>query len=116
MDPVVGLLLKNGAFGLLAGVGFYLYLHERKANSDYAAKYLEHQVADTAAKTKLAVTLEDLAETVEALGVNASSDIAGCKEVCGNMIVQMREQRAKEDGRREITGRYRLPVGGDDEK
>lgn len=116
MDPVVTLLLKNGVFGILAGVGFYLYFRERKANTDYAQLQLQQQVADTAAKTKLTVALEDLAETIEAVGVNTKSDISGCRATCQEMISYVREQIAKEDGRREVTGRFRLPSGEDHEK
>ena len=121
MDPVITLLLKNGVFGILAGVGFYLYFHERKVNRENANEYLKHQVADTAAKTKLTVALEDLAVTVEALGKNSQSDISKCRAHVSEMIgvikthIQESEiERAREEGRREVTGRIRIPVGVDD--
>ena len=122
MDPVVA-LLKNGVFGILAGVGFYLYFHERKINRENSKEYLKHQVADTASKTKLTVALEDLAVTVDALGQNARTDIADCKTNVSSMIDIIRQrlqadeiERAKEEGRREVTGRYKLPIGEDDGK
>jgi hypothetical protein len=123
MDPVVALLLKNGVFGILAGVGFYLYFHERKINRDNAKEYLQHQVADTAAKTKLTVALEDLAVTVDVLGQNARADISGCKANVDDMIKIVRRhlhadelERAKEEGRKEVTGRFKLPIGENDDQ
>lgn len=121
MDPVVALLLKNGVFGILAGIGFYLYFQERKTNRENSKSYLQQQVADTAAKTKLTVALEDLAVTVDALGQNARTDIAACKANVKNMIEIVRQhlqaeelERAKEEGRREVTGKFKLPIGEDD--
>jgi hypothetical protein len=123
MDPVVALLLKNGVFGILAGIGFYLYFQERKTNRENSKAYLQQQVSDTASKTKLTVALEDLAVTVDALGQNARTDIAGCKANVGEMIKIVRRhlqaeelERAKEEARREVTGRFKLPIGEDDGK
>ena len=74
MDPIVALLLKNGVFGILAGVGFYLFFKERKLNQTDAQTYLRQQIADTAIKTKLAAALEDLAATVEVARTDAHED------------------------------------------
>jgi len=122
MDPVVALLLKNGVFGILAGVSLYLYVKERKLNLENAQMYLNHQVADTAAKIKLTGALEDLATTIEAIEKNAKADMAGCKKFNAGVLNQFQtyvaEQRlegAREEGRREVTGRFTLPQGDDDE-
>lgn len=122
MDPIVSLLLKNGVFGLLAGVGFYLYFSERKDNRDNAKAYLQQQIADTAAKANLTSALEDLVVTVEALGKNSKDDITGCKTTVGSMIHVVREhlqvlqiERAKEEGRREMSVRCLVPTDERDE-
>jgi hypothetical protein len=122
MDPIVALLLKNGVFGILAGVGFYLFFKERKVSQDYAKSYLEHQVADTAAKIKLTGALEDLATTLEAVENHAKSDLSACRkhnaEVLRHFQQYVDEKRletAREEGRREVTGKFKLPLGDDDE-
>jgi hypothetical protein len=122
MDPVVALLLKNGVFGILAGIGFYLYFKERKINQEYAKSYLDHQVADTAAKTKLTVALEDLATTLEAVETHAKTDLSACRKHSAEVlryfqqyVEENRLEKAREEGRREVTGRFKLPTGDDDE-
>jgi len=100
-----------GAVGLLAGVCLLLFMRERKESSKYTKKFWEHQAADAAAKNKLANTLENLADTVEALGTNSKSDIAGCRRICTDMIGHVREQMARESGRREVTDRIHLGDG-----
>lgn len=122
MDPVVALLLKNGVFGILAGVGFYLYFKERKINLDNGNTYLKHQVADTAAKIKLTSALEDLATTLEAVEAHAKTDITACRKHSSDVLhyfqQYVNEQRlegARAEGRREVTGRFKMPTGDDDE-
>ena len=122
MDPVVALLLKNGAFGIIGGIGFYLYFRERKINQEYAQTYLNHQVSDTKAKTKLTVALEDLAVTVDTIGKNAQTDIQVCQKHVNeamNVILTYIEdeklEKAREEGRKEVTGRFRVPTGDKDE-
>lgn len=122
MDPVVGLLLKNGVFGILAGVGFYLYFKERKINQEYAKTYLEHQVADTAAKIRLTNALEDLATTLEAAESNTKSNLDTCRQHNEKVLQRFQQylddkrlEGAREEGRREVTGRFRMPEGGNHE-
>lgn len=125
MDPVVALLLKNGVFGIVAGIGFYLYFRERKLNQEYAQTYLNHQVEDTKAKAKLTTALEDVAQTVQALGAQSRNDIAGCKanvdralDRIDKYIEEQKVKRAREEGRREATNpRMKIPgwTGEDDE-
>jgi hypothetical protein len=97
MDPIITLLLKNGVFGILAAVGFYLYFKERKINQEYIKTYLENQIADAVAKTKLTSALEDLATTVETVEKHTQTRLQ-------NIQSHMDEQRlkaAREEGRRE---------------
>ncbi len=119
MDPVVGLLLKNGVFGILAGVGFYLYFKERKINQEYAEIYLKHQVADTAAKVKLTSALEDLATTLEMVEKNTKADLSQCRKYNTDVLKQFQQyiddrrlEGAREEGRREVTGRFLVSNGG----
>lgn len=110
MDPIVSLFLKHGILGILAGVGFYLFFMERKETRRLTEEkeatgktYLDAMIADTAAKTKLLGSLDDLTNTVESFWKQA--DAVWTREA---------EERAKEEGRREVTGRFRLPPEGDD--
>lgn len=110
MDPLVALFLKHGILGILAGVGFYLYFMERKETrrlqkekDDASQKYLDAMIADTAAKTKLLGVMDDLTATVDSFWKQANA--VWTKEA---------ELRAKEEGRREITGRFLMPPEGDD--
>jgi len=91
MDPIVSLLLKNGVFGILAGVGFYLYFRERKINFDNGNAHLKQSVEDAAAKTRLAIALEDLAVTVETLGANAQVDLEKLQTRCQAELRKMNE-------------------------
>lgn len=122
MDPVISLLLKNGVFGILAGVGLYLYFKERKINQEYAKTYLEHQVADTAAKIKLTSALEDLATTLEVVEKNTKADLSQCRKHSTDVLKQFQQyiddrrlEGAREEGRREVTGRFRMPNGDNHE-
>lgn len=97
MDPVIALLLKNGAFGILAGIGFYLYFKERKISQNYAEVYLKHQITDTAAKINLASALENLATTIEDTEKNTKTRLRYMQKY----IDEQRLRYAREEGRRE---------------
>lgn len=102
MDPlitsIITLLLKNGVFGILAGIGFYLYFKERKISQKYTETYLEHQVADTAAKVKLTTTLEAFATTLETT-----------EKYIKKYIEEQRLKTAREEGRRETLEDHHVP-------
>lgn len=89
MDPLVGLLLKNGVFGILAGVGFYLYFRERKINFENNKAILKQSVEDAAAKTRLAIALEDLVVTVGTLEKNSKEDLTKQREQCRQDLGKM---------------------------
>lgn len=108
MDPIVGLLLEKGVFGIIAAIGFYLYFKEKKINQEYMQTCLKQQIEDTKAKVNLAVALEDVAETVKSFRTCVKEDLGTCREhVNKNMdyinkhIDEMRLEQAKEKGRRE---------------
>jgi hypothetical protein len=110
MDPLVSLFFKHGILGILAGVGFYLFFMERKETrrlgqekEETGKTYLNAIIADTAAKTKLLGALGDLTNSVESFWKQA--DAVWTREA---------EERARDEGRREVTGRFRLPPEGDD--
>jgi ABC-type nickel/cobalt efflux system permease component RcnA len=119
VDPIVELILKNGVLGLLAGVGFYLFFRQLKSTEKLTDQILQEQVADAAAKTKLTLALEDLAETIKLIGDHTSTRMTGCQQhVTDSMqkiqsfMSEAREARAKEEGRREATNpRFRIPTG-----
>jgi hypothetical protein len=111
MNELVQLFLKHGIIGLLAGVGFYLFFLERKEvqqlrreKEETNKMYLDALIADTAAKTKLIGALNSLTQTVEAFWQQAK-----------HVWEKEAEVRAKEEGRREVTGRFTLPPRGEDE-
>jgi len=119
MTEALGQLLEYGVVGILAATGFYLYLRERKIVADYAKRDREHQVAETKAKMKYMHTLEDLVETVKAVGENSKADMNVCQGRVGVLINEVRSflddlkiERAKEEGRREVTDRFTLPPKG----
>lgn len=109
MDPIVTLFLKHGVIGILAGVGFYLFFMERKetrrlidAKEQDNKTYLDAMISDTAAKTKLLGSVDDLTETVESFWKQA------------NVVwTNADKERAMEQGRREVTGKIFLPPTGD---
>lgn len=111
MDPIIALLLKNGAFGILAGVGFCLYFKERKINQNYAETYLKHQMADTAAKINLASALENLATTIEAVEKNTKVRLRYMQKY----IDKQRLRDAREEGRREGDRQLGTPVEDEDD-
>jgi hypothetical protein len=126
MDPLVGLLLKNGVFGILAGVGFYLYFRERKINFDNNKAVLKQSVEDAAAKTRLAIALEDLVITVGTLEKNSKDDLTKqreqCKEDLGKMCdiindhtVNERIKEARADERRRTLSSPSIRTGEDDD-
>lgn len=109
MDPVVALFFKHGIVGILAGVGFYLFFMERKETrrliqeqETKSKTYLDAMIADTAAKTTLLDALNDLTKSVESFWHQAETNWN-----------REATERAKEEGRREVTGRFLLPPTGD---
>lgn len=112
MDPLVSFFLKEGIIGILAGVGFYLFFMERKEvrrliqeKETTSKTYLDAMIADTAAKTRLLGTMDDLTNTVEAFWKQAD-----------NVWSKEAEARARDEGRREATNpRFRIPIEGDDD-
>ncbi|MGD9209156.1 MAG: hypothetical protein PVI90_00195 [Desulfobacteraceae bacterium] len=109
MDPIIALLLKNGAFGILAGIGFYLYLKERKINQEYAETFLKHLVSDAVAKTKLTNALEDLATTIETVEKHTKTRL----KIMQTYMDEQRLKAAREEGRREA--HTNTPSGGSDD-
>jgi ABC-type nitrate/sulfonate/bicarbonate transport system substrate-binding protein len=108
MDPMVALFFKHGITGILAGVGFYLFFMERKETRRLTLEqetksktYLDAMISDTAAKTKLLDALEDLTKSVDTFWQRAEANWN-----------QEAAERAKEEGRREVTGRFLLPPTG----
>lgn len=120
MDPIVDVLLKNGVMGLLAGVGFYLFFRQLRLTEKMQEQNLQQQVSDTAAKVKLTTSVEDLAETVRFIGDQNSAGMTKCQEnvngrfeKIGGMMDELRQEKAKEEGRREATNpRMRIPKRG----
>lgn len=98
MDPLVTLLLKNGAFGILAGIGFYLYFKERKISQKYTEKYLEQQIASTASQFEVTKALEAIATTIGPIR---------------QYIDEQRLVAAREEGRREAI--RQLPTTTEDQ-
>lgn len=136
MDPLVALLLEKGVIGILAGAGFYLYFRERKLNQKHQEEFvrdqMKHLISDTAAKTKLTVALEDLAETVSALSANSTQGMETCRSSVDAMLKDLQDhlqvqrkrirdeelkrerEKGRQEGRTEVTGRFRVPPGDDD--
>jgi hypothetical protein len=119
MSEALGQLLEYGVVGVLAAVGFYLYLRERKVVAENTKHDKAQQVSETKAKVKITNTLEDLVETVKAVGVNSKTDMGVCQGRVEVLIGEVRAllheielDRAKEEGRREITDRFTLPPKG----
>ena len=112
MDPLITVFLKHGVLGILAGVGFYLFFMERRETKRLSAArekdtktYLEAMIADTAAKTKLLGSVNDLTETVDAFWKQANT-----------VWTRTAEERAEARGRqqeREVTGRFFVHHAGD---
>jgi type VI protein secretion system component VasK len=123
MDPIVDVLLKNSVLGLLAGVGFYLFFRQLKITEKLQEQNLQQQVADTAAKVKLATAFEDLADTVRVIGDRNATGMNQCQtnvntrfEKIDGMMDELRQEKAKEEGRREATNpRIRAPKKGTNE-
>jgi hypothetical protein len=120
MDPIVDVLLKNGVMGLLAGVGFYLFFRQLRLTEKMQEQNLQQQVSDTAAKVKLTTAVEDLAETIRVIGDQNANGMKGCQtnvngrfEKIDTYMVELRQELAKEEGRREATNpRIRVPKKG----
>ena len=130
MDPVVELLLKNGVFGIIAGIGFYLFFREQRKYQELVTEYIKEHLriinGSTAQSQTMTKAMEDLAETVEGMTEKLLSDINGCKTHVTHAMTEINKrfeeekvERAKkegiEEGRREVTGRFKSPYGGKDE-
>lgn len=119
MDPLVELILKQGVLGILAGVGFYLFIRQLRTTEKLMDSSLQEHIADTAAKTKLTTTLEDLAETIKLIGDQTSTRMTTCQNHVTEAMHKVhtfmdeeRRERAKEEGRREATNpHFRIPNG-----
>lgn len=95
MDPLVALLLKNGAFGILAGASFYLYFKERKISQKYTEKYLEQQISSTASQFEFTKALEAIATAIIPIR---------------QYIDEQRLKAAREEGRREAIQQQAIPT------
>jgi len=115
MDPVVALLLKNGVFGILAGVILYLYIRERKINHENNRSVLKQSVEDAAAKTRLALALEDLVVTVSTQESNMKAELLEFRRALEEIKVKERIKEAVEDERRRTISNPFIKTGeGDD--
>ena len=116
MNSVFETLLQNGILGLFAGALLHFYLRERKVNQSYAERSLEIQVADAAAKNKLAHGLGDLVQSMDAMDASIIELTKSTRDLEKDFEVFV----AKEQGRREaeVTGRIIMQKGtpGDDSK
>lgn len=101
MDPIFNTLLKEGILGILAALGFYLFLRQLKQTEKLQEQNLQLQINDTAAKIKLTTTLEDLATAITAISHRTQE-----------FIEEERREHAREEGRREATHpRIKFPQG-----
>jgi hypothetical protein len=129
MEPVVELLLKNGVFGILAGIGFYLFFKERKISQDLLRQHFDQSVASTAATTKLTAALEDMTRVVEVSAAKSASEVDNCRSHVREMTsyvknylerakIEKAREAGREEGRREVTGKIKIPVapGEDDDE
>lgn len=96
----------------------YLFILVWKRYSEVFQRQHDAMVEDTKAKAKLTEALEDVAASVEALGVQTGADVGACKSTTGEMLqkldryIRNRElEQAREEARREVTGRFKLPEG-----
>ena len=113
MESAISSLLEYGIAGIFAAMGFLLYFRERKAHADsnkefiqvlqkHTEEFVQHTVAETASKIKLTEALHSLVESVDALDTRQSRKV-------DDAVVLIREQIARDEGRREVTGRFRIP-------
>lgn len=123
-------LAEFGIMGLFASFMAWLYLHERR-NSKEATKavrvVLEEEAKRREAELRIRFgythAIENLNQTVRALGEESNSQIDSCQAHSQRMLSAVEEfleeeklRRAREEGRedgiREATGKIRLPPGG----
>ncbi len=116
MDKILGILAQHGPFAVIAGGLVYLFVLVWKRYDEIFQQQHDALVADTKAKGRLTDALEDVAVSVETLGV----DIGKCQETTNVMVGKIdsyleerRIEQAKEEGRREVTGRFELPKPGE---
>jgi len=118
VDKILEILAQHGPFAVIAGGLVYLFVLVWKRYNEIFQQQHDALVEDTKSKSKLTEALEDLAASVEVLGDRASDDIGGCKAQTQEMmklihghLEEQRLEKAKEEGRREVTGRFKLPEG-----
>lgn len=121
MQEVLKILAQHGPFAIISGGLIYLFVLVWKRYSDLFKQQHDALLENTQIKAKLAEALEDVAESVEALGERAREDIVACRSASQELVrkieddIQNRKlEQAKEEARREITGRFKLPPGGEE--
>lgn len=121
MDKVIQVLSQHGPFAVIAGGLVYLFVLVWKRYNDVFQRQHDAMVEDTKMKGKLTEALEDVASSVEALGTQMGGDVKDCKSQNRAVLqkfgeyIRMRElELAREEARREVTDRIRIPSVGED--
>jgi hypothetical protein len=121
LKEILVILAKHGPFAVISGGLIYLFVLVWKRFNELFQQQHDALLEDTKAKAKLTEALEDTAASVEALGVQTGTDVAACKAVSAEMIKKVDDyiherklEQAKEEARREVTGRFKLPPGGEE--
>jgi hypothetical protein len=115
-------LSQHGPLAVISGGLVWLFVLVWKRVDELFQQQHDALLEETKAKGKLAEALEDVASSVDALGVQTGDDVKDCKAKAAVMIGKFdayiqdrRVAQAKEEGRREVTGRYRIPEEKKDE-
>lgn len=118
MQEMLKILAQHGPFAVISGGLIYLFVLVWKRFNELFQQQHDALLEDTKSKAKLTEALEDMAASVETLGVQTGTDVSACRTTASEMIkkidayIQDRKlEQAKEDARREVTGRFRLPGG-----
>lgn len=121
MAEILKILAQHGPFAVISGGLIYLFVLVWKRFNDMFQQQHDALLEETKSKGKLTEALEDVAASVEALGVQTGTDVAACKATASEMIKKVDDyinerklEQAKEEARREVTGRFKLPVGGEE--
>ena len=122
MGKVLELLSQHGPFAVIAGGLVYLFILVWKRYNEVFQRQHDAMVEETKMKAKLTEALEDVASSVGALGVQTGADTQACRAQTSEMLrkleahLRARElELAKEEARREVTGRSHVPNGGSHE-
>jgi hypothetical protein len=103
LQEVLKVLAQHGPFAIISGGLIYLFVIVWKRFNEFFQQQHDALLEDTKTKAKLTEALEDVAASVETLGVQV------------NEYIQDRKmEQAKEEGRREVTGRFKIPPGGEE--